>query len=98
MDRRWLYSKTDLIVLGQNAILLGQTGNAVIGLAHSSDLAADGVHLGGLQHASALGVNIDDVQLHGGVVLGVDDPVAGGAASGHGQTEISEVMFISVFH
>lgn len=69
--------------LGNDAVLLGQTHDAVVGLAHATDLAADGVGLGTVGLATGLGVHIHDAQLHGGVILGVDDPV-GRRAAGKG--------------
>jgi len=66
--------------LGNEAVLLGQTHDAVVGLAHATDLTADGVGLGTVGLATGLGVHIHDAQLHGGVVLGVDDPVGCRAA------------------
>ena len=69
----------NLIVLSQESILLGQTNDAIVRFSHTADLTADGVHLGGFQHTAGLGVHIDDVDLDGGMILGVDDSVAGRA-------------------
>lgn len=93
-------TQIELIGLGQNAVLLGQTGNAVVGLAHSSDLAADSVDLGRLQHTAGLGVHVDDVQLHRGMILGVDDAVAGGAGRRLHDTGLAfcEVMLAGANH
>lgn len=95
-------TQIELIGLGQNAVLLGQTGNAVVGLAHSSDLAADSVDLGRLQHTAGLGVHVDDVQLHRGMILGVDDAVAGGAGRGDNERDTGlafcEVMLVKANH
>lgn len=67
------------ILLGKKSVLLGQSTNAVVRLAHHPDGSANGVHLGCAGHAASVGVNVDEVKLHGSMILGVDDAVAGGA-------------------
>lgn len=66
-------------LLAQQTVLLGQATDAVVRLAHHADGTADGVHLGGAGHGAGVRVHIDQVQLHGGVILGMDDAVAGRA-------------------
>lgn len=68
-----------LIVLWQNSVFLGEAGDAVVGFSHTSDFSADGVGLDGVQHTAGGFVNINQVDLDGGVILGVDDSVAGRA-------------------
>lgn len=67
--------------LGQNAVLLGEPDNAVIRLSHAADGTAHDVHLGGVSGAARGGVYVRDHQLHGGMVLGVDETVAGRAGT-----------------
>ena len=62
-------------VFGEDSVLLGEPVDAVVGLAHAADGAADGVGLPGAGHPARLGVDIGDVHLDGGVVLGRDDAV-----------------------
>ena len=76
-----IYSSTLLSkVLGQNAVLLGEPVDAVVGLPHSADGAADGVRLPRAGHPARLGVHVGDVHLDGGVVLSRDDAVRRRAA------------------
>lgn len=70
-----------LVVLGQNSVFLSETSDAVVGFTHSSDLAADGISLDGVQHTAGGLIDINEVDLDRGVVLGVDDSVAGRAGS-----------------
>lgn len=73
-------SRTLGYLLAQQTVLLGQATDAVIGLSHHADGTADGVHLGRAGHGAGVRVHINQVQLHAGVVLGVDDTVARRAA------------------
>lgn len=75
-----------IYALAQKAVLLGQATDAVVRLAHHADGSANGVHLGGAGHGASVGVHIDQIQLHGSVVLGVDDAVARRAGSVHNKT------------
>jgi hypothetical protein len=68
-----------LVVSRENTVLLCQTRDAVVALAHSSDLSANGVCLRGVQHAASGLIDINEVDLDRCVVLGVDDSVAGRA-------------------
>lgn len=78
VDKQW----ECVSLLGNEAVLLGQTHDAVVGLSHATDLSADGVSLGTVGLTAGLGIDIDNAQLHGSVILGVDDPVGRRAASG----------------
>lgn len=73
---------TNLYLLGNEAILLGQTDNAIVRLAHTTDLTADSVGLGAIGLATGLGIHNNNAQLHGSVVLSVDDSVRCRAKSG----------------
>merc|ERR1712112_536509 len=66
----------------KNAVLLGEADEAVVALAHSSNLAADGVSLVIPRHPTRLLVNLGDVDLHRGMITGSDDSVRRGAFSG----------------
>lgn len=66
-------------ILSNDAVLLGESGDAIVGLSHPPDSSADGVDLGGVAHAPGDGIHLGDVDLNGGMVLGVDQAVAGGA-------------------
>jgi hypothetical protein len=68
-----------LVVLRQNSVLLGETSNAIVGFTHSSDFSADGIGFHGVQHASGVAVNLNQVDLNRGMILSVDDSVTGRA-------------------
>ena len=68
-------------LLSQNAVFLGEPDDAVVGFSHAADGSAHHVHLGGVGGAAGGGVHVGDHQLHGRVVLGVDEPVAGRAGT-----------------
>ena len=53
--------------------------DAIVGLAHPPDGAANGVRLVSAGHAAGGLINIGDIQLNGGVILGGNDAVAGRA-------------------
>lgn len=74
LPKPWLVN-----ILSNNAVLLGESGDAIIWLSHPPDGSTDGVDLGGVAHAPGDGVYLGDVNLDGGMVLGVDQSVAGGA-------------------
>lgn len=59
----------------QQTVLLGQSVQRVITLTSGSDVAGQGVGGVGASDSSALLVNVGDVDLDGGVVLGLDDSV-----------------------
>ena len=76
------------------AILTGETVDGVVGLAHAADGATDGERLGWsfyknilkirknlvrAEHATGLWVNVAEVDLDRGLVLGADQAVWGGA-------------------
>lgn len=63
-------------LLGNNSILLSVSVDAIVGLAHPADGAANGVRLVRAGHAAGGLINIGDVQLNGGVILGRNDAVA----------------------
>ena len=67
-------------VFGEDSVLLGEPVDAVVGLAHAADGAADGVGLPGAGHPARLGVDVGDVHLDRGVVLRRDDAVRRRAA------------------
>ena len=71
-----------LEVLGDDSVLLGQPVDAVVGLAHSADGAADCVRLVRAGHAAGRLVHFGEVELDRRVVLGRDDPVARRAENG----------------
>jgi len=64
------------IVLGDDAVLLGQPGEAVVRLAHPPDVAADGVGLAVARVPAGGRVHVGDVHLDRGVVLSRDQTVA----------------------
>jgi len=64
------------IVLGDDAVLLGQPGEAVVRLSHPPDVAADGVGLAVARVPAGGGVHVSDVHLDRGVVLSRDQTVA----------------------
>lgn len=74
------------ILLGDQTVLFGQTDYAVIGFTHTTDFTTDGIGLGTIGHAASFGVNIDDVDLNGSVILSVDDSVGSRAANGRMKT------------
>lgn len=84
-----------LVGLRQNSVLLGETSDAVVRFAHSSDLSADSVGLDGVGHASGGLIDINQVDLDGGMVLGVDDSVTGRAKS-RNKTKGFEVKFLTI--
>jgi len=71
--------ETKLKLLVQDSVLLGQPVNAVVALPHPADGSTDGVGLEGASHTTGRLVNLGQVDLDGSVVLGRQDPVAGGA-------------------
>merc|ERR1719192_396761 len=70
-----------LEILGDDAVLLGQSVDTIIGFTHTTNLTANGVGLEPAGHPSGGLVNVGDVDLDGGVILGGDDAVAGRAFS-----------------
>lgn len=78
----------DSKVFGDNPVLFGQSVYTIIGLAHSSDGAANGVGLVGAGHATRGLVHIRDVDLDGSVILGPDDSVTGRAEIGNNNDSI----------
>lgn len=66
-------------LLGNQTVLLGQTDNTIVRFAHTTDFTADSVGLGTIGHATGSGVNIDNADLHGSMILSVDDSVGGRA-------------------
>ena len=79
-EASFIAQRSDSEVLGDDAVLLGEPVDAVVGLSHAADGAADGVRLPRAGHPARLGVHVGDVHLDGGVVLGRDDAVRGRAA------------------
>lgn len=63
------------------AVTLGEAVDAVVGLAHGADEAAEGVGLG-LAGVSAVLVDLGDADLNRAVVLGLDDAVGCAALAG----------------
>ena len=61
---------------------MGQSVQRVVGFTSRSDVTAKSVGGVGTLDGSAFFVNVGDVDLHGGVVLSLDDSVSGGALSG----------------
>merc|ERR1719427_1106382 len=72
----------------KNAVLLGEADEAVVALAHSADLAADGVSLVIPRHPTGLLVDLGDVDLHRGMITGSDDSVRRGAFSGDVKVDV----------
>jgi hypothetical protein len=64
------------------AIALGQAVQGIVGLAHGTDEAAEGVDVVLARDGTARLVNLGDGDLDGGVVLGLDDAVGGRALAG----------------
>merc|ERR1719414_2327117 len=71
-------TKNRLELLVNDPVLLGQSVDAVIGLSHPPDGAADGVGLEVGGHAASGLVNLGEVELDACVVLGGKNTVAGG--------------------
>lgn len=67
----------------QQTVLLCQSVQGVVSLTSTSDVAAQGV--GGVRtgNGSTLRINVRDVDLNRGMVLGLDDSVSGRALSGN---------------
>lgn len=63
-------------------ITLGQAVQGIVGLAHGTDEAAEGVDVVLAGDSTAGLVNLGDRDLDGGVVLGLDDTVGGRALAG----------------
>merc|ERR1711915_517357 len=72
----------------KNAVLLGESDEAVVAFAHSADLAADGVSLVIPRHPTGLLVNLGDVDLNRGMITGSDDSVRRGAFSGDVKVDV----------
>ena len=68
-----------LEVLCDDSVLLCQSVDAVIGLAHSADGSADGIGLVRASHSSGRLVDVGEVELDRSVILCSDDSVARGA-------------------
>ena len=77
-------------LLGDDAVLLSQSVDAVIWLSHPPDGPADGVGLGGGEHPSGFLIDVSDDHLDGSVVLGGDDAVARRAESDKYNNETGE--------
>lgn len=76
--------RRSLLELRNDAVLLGQAQDAVVALAHATDLAADGPPRRLARDETAgLRVDVDDVDLDGGLVLRVDDARRGRALAGN---------------
>merc|ERR1712241_887675 len=72
----------------KNAVFLGETDETVVTLAHATDLAANGVRLVLARHSASLFVHHSDVDLHGCMISGSDDPVGSGAFSGNVKVDV----------
>ena len=70
---------TSLELLVKNAVLLGKPVDAIVALSHSSDCPADGISLEGTSHTASGLVDLSQVNLNRGMVLGRQNPVTGGA-------------------
>jgi len=68
-----------LELLVNNSVLLGEPVDTIVGLSHPPDGSTDGVCLVSHGHTSGGLVNLGDVDLDAGVVLGGQDTVTGGA-------------------
>lgn len=64
------------------AVTLDQSVQGIVGLAHGTDEAAEGVDVVLAGDGAAGLVNLGDGDLDGGVVLGLDDAVGGRALAG----------------
>jgi len=71
--------KPRLEVLGDETVALRQLNEAVVGLTHSSDVAADGVRPVLTRHATGRWVHLGQVDLDGCAVLRSNYAVAGRA-------------------
>ena len=67
-----------LEVLCDDSVLLCQSVDAVIGLAHSADGSADGIGLVRASHSSGRLVDVGEVELDRSVILCSDDSVTRG--------------------
>ena len=76
--KKYYEYKNRLELLVNDPVLLGQSVDAVIGLSHPPDGAADGVGLEVGGHAASGLVNLGEVELDACVVLGGKNTVAGG--------------------
>ena len=70
-----------LELLVNNSVLLGEPVDTIVRLSHPPDGSTDGVCLISHGHTSGGLVNLGDVDLDAGVVLGGQDTVAGGTLS-----------------
>ena len=66
-------------VFGEDSVLLGEPVDTIVRLSHPPDGSTDGVCLVSHGHTSGGLVNLGDVDLDAGVVLGGQDTVTGGA-------------------
>ena len=64
------------------AVALGQSVHGIVGLAHGTDEAAEGVDVVLAGDGTAGLINLGDGDLDGAVVLGLDDAVGGRALAG----------------
>jgi hypothetical protein len=68
------------ILLWQKTVSLGQNVQRIVGLAHTSDLTADGIGSVGASHDASSWVDINKVQLNRSVIASADDSVASRAS------------------
>ena len=68
-----------LEILGNDSVFLGQSVDAIIGFAHTTDLPANSIGLVGAGHSAGGLINVSDVDLNGCVILGSNNAVAGRA-------------------
>ena len=71
-----IFHRLELLV--NNSVLLGQPVDAIVGLAHPPDCSTNGISLEVGGHATGGFINLGEVDLNAGVILGGKDTVAGG--------------------
>lgn len=86
----FIAKRSALNLLGDQTIFLGQTNNTIIRFTHTTDFTTDGIGLGTFGHTASFGININDVDLNGSVILGVDYSV-GGRAKQHKNTSFVKI-------
>lgn len=64
-------------LLGNDAVIFGQSSNAVVRFSHPPDLSADSIHLQVVSGAASGRVNVSNGNLDGSMVLSSNDSVAG---------------------
>lgn len=66
-----------VLLLGNDAVLLGESHDAVVRFAHSPNSSTESIVLYILSHSTRCGIHLHNAQLDRSVVFRVNDPVAG---------------------